>query len=388
MRQKLAGIYARMFEFYKSAIEWYLSSKLARAFRSTNENLRQIFDGAVKNIEDEIVELYREASIGTTAMLAMMNGKVSMLEAELRRQRRNYRTVDAAGAYRMRNMLQATWMEDKVLKWTIESRKLNELAIEPQPCIQDVPDSGMKRAEARALVPSLEPFINGEEGPAFFVTGNTWLVEDAVQMRLRKWMYEDSESRVLWISSPAEQGVTVTASKAAALATVSAAWQAETPVISHFCRRPPPNRLSKGMTFEQQGLIGLVYSFINQLLQLNSPEDRIIVDEKDLTALHGGMESWEASLQVLRALLVQTPKMMVCVIDSLNDLAWGDGGRWCNQLLDVLLTRQEQPGTVFNILVTTSGQSQVLPHRVQLKDRHMTTKRAKEVTRFGKLICI
>jgi hypothetical protein len=176
------------------------------------------------------------------------------------------------------------------------------------------------------------------------------------------------------------------ASKSAALATVFAAWQAETPIISCFYQRPLPTKATKTIGIEQQGLIGLTYSFIHQLLQFSRPEDRIDVCEQDLTSLDGSIQSWEASLRVLRALLVHTPQLMFCVIDGLGDLAWGSGGRWCDELLGMLLDRQKQPGTLFHILLTTTGNSQVLPKRISFKDRHITTKRAREITRLGKLI--
>jgi hypothetical protein len=392
MRQKLAHIYARMLRFYQSVIEWYLSSKLGRALRSSNENLKQIFDGAVNDIEGQIAELYREASIGSTAMLAMINGKVSILEAELRRQRQNYQRVDPAAGHRMRNMLKATSMEDKLLKSAIESAKLNQVtveAIKPQPTPNNdekVADVGIKRTDTRSIIPNLSIFVNGEEGPALFSSGSIWLADDEVQLKLRGWMGEVSESQILWISSPPDSRAAMTASKAAALATVSAAWQAETPIISYFCQRPDPRTVSPGMTLEQQGLIGLVYSFINQLLQFHGPEDKISIDKNEVKALDGSTKSWRAALQVFRSMLVQTPAMTVCVIDGLNDLAWGNGRLWCGELLDVLLARQGQPDTVFSILITTSGQSQVLPQRIQVKDRHMTTRRAREVARIGKPI--
>jgi hypothetical protein len=375
-----------MFQFYQSALEWYLQSKLARFARSFNENLAQIFQDAKEDLEDKINELYREAALGNTAMVAMINGKVSHIEAELRRQRRNYEVRDTLAGHRMQTMMQATWIETKHLQWMIESARLSRPAIEPASSLPQIKPTGITRTQAQALGLNLESFINGEEGPALFDKGRFWFAEDGVLLKLRTWMTEEAVSRTLWISSPYEPGVAVLGSRAAALATVAAAWQAESPVISYFCKRPLLDRLKPGMSIEQVGLMALVYSFIQQLLQFNGPDVELDFDKNQFSALNGTIQSWEPSLKVLRALLRYTPVLMFCVIDGLNDLEWGDGMSWCKQFLELLDERQRQAGSIFNVLFTTAGQSCLLPLHVEFKDRQMTTKKAREVQRSGRMI--
>jgi hypothetical protein len=195
------------------------------------------------------------------------------------------------------------------------------------------------------------------------------------------------KSRTLWISSPHEPGGVMTGPRAAALGTVAAAWQAETPVMSFFCRRPKISELRPGMGMEQVGLVSLVYSFIYQLLQFNREKD-LELDERELATLNGTVDSWDINLKVLRKLLNQTPLVLFCIIDGLNDLEYGNGGMWCRQLLQVLKERQQQVGIDFNILFTTTGQSQVLPQYVEFMDRAITTKRAREVVKSGKVISL
>ena len=129
-----------------------------------------------------------------------------------------------------------------------------------------------------------------------------------------------------------------------------------------------------------------MYSLLSQLLQFSGPEDQLDVSEERLVALDGGKASWDASLKVLRALLDRTPVLMYCVIDGLNDLEWGDGDGWCRQFLDVLLARQQQAGTVLNLLLTTAGQSRVLASCISLEDKHIATKGARELARVGRRI--
>jgi hypothetical protein len=140
------------------------------------------------------------------------------------------------------------------------------------------------------------------------------------------------------------------------------------------------------MSIEQLGLVGVVHSLLSQLLQFSGAEDQLDASEESLVALDGGKASWGASLKALRALLDRTPVLMYCVIDGLNDLEWEDGGDWGRQFLDVLLARQRQAGTVFNLLLTTAGQSRVLASSIDLKNRHLATKGARELARVGRRI--
>lgn len=384
LRKKLANIYARMFEFYRNAIKWYLNSRLSRVFSSFNENLKKECDDATDDIEDCINELYREASVSSTAMIAILNGKVSNLESELRRQRQNYAAQDTAAGRRMVVMMEASWMDSRITGRTLESSNTTHL-IEPASRVQDATPTSITRAQARVHDSAINLFIIGDEGPGLFGEGKLWLAEDEVLPKLRTWMEENTSPRTLWISSPYDNAGT-TSAQAAALAVVSAAWQAETPLISHFCQRPQPRQVRSGMSIVRVGLVGMVYSLIHQLLQFNAEDETLPISAEKMAALDGSNDSWEASLEVLRVLLDHTPVLMYCVIDGLNDLEWGDGGRGCRQVLDVLFARQRKIGTVFNILLTTAGQSLILPSYVNFKDRHIATKEARELKRYGRRI--
>ncbi|KAH6974934.1 hypothetical protein BKA56DRAFT_589797 [Ilyonectria sp. MPI-CAGE-AT-0026] len=371
MKAKLADIYARMFQFYQDAIEWYLASRVSRAFQSFNENLNKKFPDALKEIDDYIHDLVVEAQVSSTAMQAVNTRDTALIKTELARLRRNYSTQDPDAGHRMREVFEATLKENKFLRQAVQVAA-PPLMIEPALRIQDVTEAGISRTRARTYGPALEPFIIGDEGPRLFGAGYFWCAEEDVIPKLRTWMAEDTISRTLWVSSPDDAGE-MTSGRAAALSVVAAAWQAESPLISHFCQRPRQHELRAGMTMEQVGLIGLVYSLIHQLLQFSEADDQLDVSEASLAALKGGAESWAESLDVLRALLDRTPLLMFCVIDSLDDLEWRSGREWCLQLWNVLHTRQQRVGTVFHILLTTAGQSMILPSCVHLEDRHIST---------------
>jgi hypothetical protein len=339
----------------------------------------------MQEIEDCIAELYREAEVSRTAMLAMLYGNVSSMKTELRRMRANYAAQDSLAGHRMAILMDASWMESKFLKQNLEFAQSSRLGIEPTSRVQDATTAGMTRTQARTYSSVLEAFVIGDEGPGLFGVNHFWLAEDEVIHKLRMWMIEVVTPRVLWISSPYDTSGT-TSARAASLATVAAAWQAETPLISHFCQRPQLDKLRAEMSIEQVGLVGMVYSLICQLLQFSDEENELDVGEERFAALNGTSDSWNASLEVLRALLDRTYVSLYCVIDGLNDLEWSNGSEWCGQFLNVLLTRQQREGPMFNILLTTTGQSRVLSSCVKLEDRHFATKRAREVARVGRRI--
>ena len=182
----------------------------------------------------------------------------------------------------------------------------------------------MTLGHAREYRSTLERYIVGDKGLAKFTTDRAWVADEGVQPKLWTWMVEVPASRTLWISSP-DGPTDMTSAQAAALAVCAAAWQAKTPLISHFCERPQRDQLRTGMSIEQVGLIGLVYSLLSQLLQFRQAEDTVNLTKENLEALNGETGSWEASLATLKALLDSTPVRSYCVIDGLNDLELGGG---------------------------------------------------------------
>lgn len=399
IRQKFADIYAVLFRFYRKAIEWYLKKKIERAFGSFNENLKAGFESAEAELNREIGELYRESDISGHAVVATVDRKIDgvgrriddvdrkidYMYAELRRQRADCEVDDHAAGHRMLDLLWDLWAEKQARQLEPAERRLPP-AIEPAPfSIQNNPKNTITLARAREYSAALERYIVGDEGPARFAAGRSWVAEDGVLPRLRAWMVAGGPaSRTLWISSPPDLGG-VTSAQASALAVWAAAWKAKTPLISHFCQRPRRDH-HRLLSAEQAGLIGLVYSLLRQLLQFRRADDAVRVSEESLGALDGGTGSWETGLEVLEALLGNAPALTYCVIDGLNDLEFGDGARWCRQLLEVLFARQRVAGATFNILLTTAGQSRLLASVIGLEDRYIAQRPARELERWGERI--
>ncbi|CAI6302218.1 unnamed protein product [Periconia digitata] len=382
-KRKLANIYARMFRFYRDTLKWYLQSRFQRFKRSFNENLLKSFEEAKKDVEDSIVELYREASVANIAMVAMIQRKFSALETELSRQRQCYEARDTLAGKRLEKMMETTWARLDLIENMIELASLKH----------HVPKllAGREAIEASPHNPTdqnhchgLSAFILDEQVPPILSKQTPWAIENDVIHKIQKWLNEEKVSKTMWISSTHSDNTGVSSASAALYAVVAAAWQAETPVLTGFCKRVHPCQRRPGMTPEQVGLISLIYSLIRQLLQFNRSGDNLMIDEKDLDALNGEASSWDAAIKIVRVLLQDTPIVTFCAIENLNNLEFGNGRNWCNQLVEVLKKRQLESGSSFNILFSTSGQSFVLSQYITARERYAAPKTAKDPGNIGR----
>jgi hypothetical protein len=198
-------------------------------------------------------------------------------------------------------------------------------------------------------------------------------------------MSPDTPISTLWItSSAAARGFP--GSRAASLVTLVAAWESRLPIISHFCARPYHGDLTQGRSVERAGLVGLVYSLIIQLLQFNVKDDAFRTSKEAFDKLNGSDESWPGALLLLKTLLQSTPHLQRLIVDGLNDLCFSSGSEWCAALLNMLHEHQRTSALGFKILLTTTGQSRVLPQYIEVKDRILVQTGAKEIIREGRWV--
>lgn len=387
MKRRLSEIYSQLFRFYRDALKWYMQSSTSKFFGSFNTNVKTGFQDAVKEIENLIDQMFREGDIALFALLRDVSADVTDIKSEVYGQRQRH-CIDA-DANPGPEMLKALVYMCRELTSGVDGnahfRNTNDLEGAERLVEVTSEAKSSSREEARQLSQHIEEFIFGDEGPSLLSTGRFWLVEDDVQVKLQEWLAETDESRILWISSSYEPQLTSSA-EAAARGVVASAWQAEASMLSHFCQRPSRNIISATMTVEEAGLLGLVYSFIRQLLQFKVPDTSVDLSEERFKRLDGEQQSWAESLMIFRELLNQTPSIRYCVVHGLNDLEWSNGAEWCDDMLDVLFDYQEKAELTFHILLTTSGQSKVLPKRVHLRDRCFAQKSARMVQRGGRIL--
>lgn len=388
MRELFSELYAQVFLFYRDALEWYTKSKTSRFIGSFNEKMVERYEKASGHIESCISEMYREANIASLAMLAVVNSTTTELrdEAVRRRQQTPEGFSLTFAGQNMRDMLMA--MHTSLC---IEDSSANsdhgqgQQLLPPSSDSRSVTPGSLNRATARSLTTHLAHFVIGNEGHSLFNDGKFWLPDVDVSARLHEWMSEDTSSQTLWVSSP-DTSQQFSTSRAAAMSTVVAAWQSEMPVISHFCERPRFAEIPEDRTVEEVGMIGLVYSLIIQLLEFNVENDKFETSKEVLKSLNGLDESWPVALALLSELLEATPHLSLCVIDGLHDLAFSTGAKWCGAFLSALIEHQRSHSGLFKVLITTSGQSRVLPDYIGIEDRIFAQRGAREVVRNGRWI--
>lgn len=121
-----------------------------------------------------------------------------------------------------------------------------------------------------------------------------------------------------------------------ALGVIHSAKQAKAPLISHICDKPREVDTHPSYTAEKAALMAIGYSLIRQLLEFNVESDKLVFTCEMMQKLDADDGQWESLLGLLADLLQNAPILRHCTIHGLNDLEWGSGKQWCEQLLDVL----------------------------------------------------
>lgn len=379
MREQLSKVYALMFRFYRDAIEWYLSSSRSKFFGSFNERIKAGFEDSATAIKDIMNRMFNMCHIGTAARVLSIHRDMAFSKAEVLRQRQNPWAQNGSGTDAgefMQAFLKAMYQYQGV-----EQPSRKEITVQSE--VEAVEDTREgegtnTRSQLHGNAQQMNAYIVGSEGHALFESGQFWMPDVKVAPVLQGWMAKAELPQTLWVSGPAVSNtVSMTSSKAAAMNVILAAWSVHSPIISHFCERP--HRGANGLTSEQSGMIGLVYSLIIQLLQFEVEDDHLDLHQGDVARLDGSSTSFSEGLKMLYQLFLCTPDVRFCVIDTLNALEWGGGSEWCHDFLDVLFRAQAKCERSFRILLTTSGSSRVLAERIPARSRCLAEEFALQV---------
>ena len=390
MRELYSRLYAQVFLFYREAMQWYMESQPTRFFKSFNNKIKQGYEQAIAKIEREVTMMYRVAQTADLANSLVMSAEQKRSGERLLLQlQQNSELSDLYDIGRNSHNLLLSGHKRSCIEFGAEEddHKKEELAQTIDfraPGQAALDDNLVNRTESRYLVPGLEDFCVGTEGRSLCVDNKCWVSE--VQRTCKHQAWEDAEAgfSTLWVSGPEVSHSGISSSRAFAMNILAAAWEAGIPTVSHFCERPRIATHVADRELEKVGLIGLVYSLVSQLLQFQFDGDTFEASQDALRRLDGSDESWPAALELFSALLAATPHLSICVIDSLNDLAFGAVAQWCDAFLCILFGHQKTSVGTFRILLTTTGQSRVLQDHVKVSDRVFTQTEAREVMRGGR----
>lgn len=391
MHEQLSQVYALMFQFYRDAIAWYLSSSRSKFFGSFNDKIKSGLTKSLQTIKDIINRMINLCQIGNAAMSHSLlkntafiledtaSIKSAIIKEDVFRHRQNHWAQNGSGIDP--GELMRAFLGVMCQRQAIDVPETERLTAKTEAkAIKNTEErvATNNRSELRESSKQMESHVVGDEGPTLLESGYFWMPGPRVAPVLQDWMAKAETPQTLWVAGPAvSETVSMTSPKSAALNVVLAAWRVQSPMISHFCERP--RRDADGLTGEQSGMIGLVYSLIMQLLQFEIEDDQQDLDPEDVSCLDGSIASFPKSLSILDRLYTHTPDIRFCVIHNLNALEWGGGAGWCHDFLDVLFQVQARCRASLRILFTTSGSSRVLAERIPARSQFYSEQVAQQI---------
>ena len=246
---------------------------------------------------------------------------------------------------------------------------------------------GSKRRLARLELQSeskhLQAFFDSDHQVADFEPDVEVVAESSVIISLQKWI-TSPRSQALAIGGSLS---TVSPSPSAMISACYACFarEAQLPVLSHFCTLPTHEL--PGQTLHQQGLIGLTYSLIRQLID-NLPT---VVDSDsllDLTAerfrkVDGTPASWAAALSLVDTLFHFAPPVLICIVDGIDKIHDDSTDVALRELIRVLLSHTryrpavsgDSTGTtfLFKLLFTVAGRPSALVETMSENEPYLST---------------
>ncbi|KAF2234968.1 hypothetical protein EV356DRAFT_566660 [Viridothelium virens] len=375
MRVMLAGIYAKVFEFFHGTIEWFIKSKISRFFDAFNSEISEKYLKAASDLNQRIQKMQNAGIIRSSAMQRS--------------------TLDGIEHLKGGNCCVERWVEvSRIFEQTysrcrgtdartrIYAKQL-EAAGGNNNGIKEGNEKISWRSSSLEFAGHLKDHATGEDGRKLISNHQNWLLDDQILWRMQEWLRDDIDSQLLWISGPWEFQDSSSA-RPAALAIIAAAYQVQTLIVSYICEKPRLSERKPGMSLEKTELITLLYSLIDQLMHFNVEDEDLDLGRHRFEKLDGSRDSWSGAIALLSELLKHTPGLRFCVIDGMNLLEASDGADWCDDLLRTLLECHTSEDAHFNLLFTTAGKSRALLQRVSGRQHYDSDQYISDVERRGR----
>lgn len=192
--------------------------------------------------------------------------------------------------------------------------------------------------------------------------------------RLRDWISSD-KSEVLWVAGTTDHCYP---SKMSAIAATMVKLFAETKpmVVFHFCDLPNLRTIRDGKSVEEIGLISMVYSMIQQLIEHVPPQFDSSNDFSlnRFTPLDGNISTLDIALELFRDLITLCLPYIVFIVDGIERLDYHEGQQGCKEFVNTLVQlktmepRDNDPPCVYKVLFTTAGKPGVLTQHLEYRE--------------------
>ena len=199
-------------------------------------------------------------------------------------------------------------------------------------------------------------------------------IPDEMFARLHDWISSD-ESEVLWVAGTTDDCYP---SKMSAIAAtmVKLFAEAKPMVIFHFCDLPNPRTIQDGKSVEEIGLISMVYSMIQQLIEHVPPQFDSSNDFSlnRFTPLDGNISTLDDALELFRDLITLCLPYIVFIVDGIERLDYHKGQQGCKefvrtlQQLKTMKPRDNDSQCVYKVLFTTAGKPDALMQTLEYSE--------------------
>ncbi|TID05182.1 hypothetical protein CH35J_001997 [Colletotrichum higginsianum] len=384
LQKLIADLYAHIFLFLTSVMDWMMKRRRQRLLDSFKEDLPSVIENdmeKIRGISDRIRYLAAQSSRAearsTRLALEDLARDVRIgLEGERRHQaemiqhaeamRREQERSSSSWSFEKRQQLAETivdLLEDKALSWLETARepqgwRYNGLHKTTAFAVEEPKAKVQHTSEEVALNSRfLEDYFDRDRVRLPYDAFNPVMVDAETVSHISDWAKAPPPD-LLWLEGDPmrcddfDNPVTMMAARVVGLAD-----QLKTPVVSYFCELRRDERLRDGNgSREAQALVGLVYSLIRQLLELLPPafESSSDLSTERFRSLDGTIRSWNTALSVIADLVDTMPGSVFCIIDGLHWLNDRSTDDRLPELLKVLR------GGKLKVLLSTSGRSVVL----------------------------
>ena len=192
--------------------------------------------------------------------------------------------------------------------------------------------------------------------------------------RLREWI-SSNQSEMLWVAGPSDHCYPSKMSAVAATM-VKLFAEAKPMVVFNFCDLPSPSTIHDGKSVEEIGLISMVYSMIQQLIEHVPPKFDSSNDfsPNRFTPLNGNVSTLDAALKLFRDLIPLCLPYIVFIIDGIQWLDYRKGLKGCKEFVHTLRQLMtikppdNDPQCVYKILFTTAGNPSCLMQTLDCRE--------------------